>query len=219
MDAVFWGGTGQAKVLRPIVEAAGHRLIAVFDRDDTVRRPFEEVPLFHDESKLQDLLRNRSGPMGFVVAIGGDRGRDRVVVGDRLSNLGLVALSPQHETAWIAATAALNIGCQVLAMAAVSEGAILGRYCIVNTSASIDHECKLGDGVHVMPGAVLAGEVTVADCATVGSNATILPRLRIGESAIVAAGAVVTQDVADGTVVAGVPARPIDVPRRPGPLN
>lgn len=95
-------------------------------------------------------------------------------------------------------------------MAAVSEGAELGRYCIVNTGASVDHECRLGDGVHVMPGATLAGCVEIAAHATVGSNATVLPRVRIGPRAVIGAGAAVTEDAAAGVTVAGVPARPLD---------
>lgn len=43
--------------------------------------------------------------------------------------------------------------------------------------------------------------------ASIGSNATILPNLTIGERAVVAAGAVVTTDVLAGSTVAGVPAR------------
>jgi acetyltransferase-like isoleucine patch superfamily enzyme len=43
--------------------------------------------------------------------------------------------------------------------------------------------------------------------ASIGSNATILPGLTIGEGALVGAGSVVTRDVPDNTVVAGVPAR------------
>lgn len=43
--------------------------------------------------------------------------------------------------------------------------------------------------------------------ASIGSNATILCGVTIGESAMVGAGAVVTHDVADRAVVAGVPAR------------
>jgi UDP-2-acetamido-3-amino-2,3-dideoxy-glucuronate N-acetyltransferase len=43
--------------------------------------------------------------------------------------------------------------------------------------------------------------------ASIGSNATILPRVKIGENAIVGAGAVVTEDVPDYAIVAGVPAR------------
>lgn len=43
----------------------------------------------------------------------------------------------------------------------------------------------------------------------IGSHAVVLPGITIGDNAIVGAGAVVTRDVAEGEVVAGVPARPI----------
>jgi len=53
------------------------------------------------------------------------------------------------------------------------------------------------------------GPVTVGDRAWIGFRAVILPGVSIGEGAVVAAGAVVTRDVAPWTIVAGSPARPI----------
>lgn len=51
--------------------------------------------------------------------------------------------------------------------------------------------------------------VTIGDDAWIGANAIILRGITIGQRAIVAAGAVVTQDVAADTIVAGNPARPV----------
>lgn len=53
------------------------------------------------------------------------------------------------------------------------------------------------------------GRVTIGDNCHIGMNAMILPGVTIGRDCIVGACAVVTHDVPDGTVVAGVPARPI----------
>jgi acetyltransferase-like isoleucine patch superfamily enzyme len=53
------------------------------------------------------------------------------------------------------------------------------------------------------------GKIDIRDNVFIGFHAIILPNVTIGPNAIVAAGAIVTKDVAPGDVVAGVPARPI----------
>ena len=55
----------------------------------------------------------------------------------------------------------------------------------------------------------VGGEVHIGDLAWISFRATVLPALTIGEGAVVAAGALVTEDVAPYTIVAGLPARPI----------
>jgi len=54
-----------------------------------------------------------------------------------------------------------------------------------------------------------AHPVTIGHDVWIGHGAVILPGRRIGTGAVIAAGAVVTRDVADYTIVAGVPARPV----------
>lgn len=52
-----------------------------------------------------------------------------------------------------------------------------------------------------------AASVTLGKNSWIGSSATILPGVTVGDNAVVAAGAVVTKDVPENTVVAGVPAK------------
>jgi sugar O-acyltransferase (sialic acid O-acetyltransferase NeuD family) len=172
--------------------------------------PIPGVPIWHSEEELLGWLRgvDRSD-LVFVAAIGGAKGASRLAVHAYLTAMGIAAISIVHLSAWVDATATLEDGDQVLAMAAVGVDVSLGKQCIVNTNATIDHDTRVGDGVHVMPGATIAGQVVIGDEAVIGSNATILPNLRVGDRAVVGAGAVVTRDVAPGSTVVGVPAAPV----------
>ena len=51
--------------------------------------------------------------------------------------------------------------------------------------------------------------VTIGDNVWVAANATILPGVKIGEGAVIAAGAVVTEDIPANVMAAGIPARVI----------
>jgi sugar O-acyltransferase (sialic acid O-acetyltransferase NeuD family) len=208
---ILWGGTGQAKVVRPIIEHYGSKVVAVFDDTPNLPPPFPDIPLYLGWAGFQQWILgipNRA-EIGFCIAIGNPHGRVRIRLHEQLLAEGLQAITIAHPSAQIAPNARIGEGCQLMAGAIVNPEAHLGRQCIINTKASVDHECVLEDGVELAPGATLCGIVRLGINAWVCSGATVLPRITIGADAIVGAGAVVIRDVSPGVTVVGVPAERI----------
>jgi len=211
-EMIFWGATGQAKVLRECMKKdVVLRLVALFDNNDNLVSPFVDVPLYFGKKGFEDWMMERgsNGPVSFLVAIGGVRGKDRVEIQEYLESYGLVALLAKHSTAFIANNVKIGSGSQILANCSVCVETVIGRGCIVNTGAIVDHECRVDDGVHICPGAHLAGCVHVGSYTTIGTGAVILPNVKLGQGVIVGAGAVVIEDVPSYTIVVGNPARTI----------
>ncbi len=210
-EMIFWGATGQSKVLRECMKDSGLKLVALFDNNESLLSPFTDVPLYFGKKGFEDWIakRSTSGLVSFLVAIGGDKGKYRLEIQEYLESYGLSSLIAKHPTAFVADNAKIGVGSQILANSTVCVETIIGRGCIINTGTIIDHECNIGDGGHICPGAHLAGCVEVGRYATIGTGAVILPRIRVGQGAIVGAGAVVIEDVPPYNVVAGNPARDI----------
>ena len=87
-----------------------------------------------------------------------------------------------------------------------------GRHITIGDSATI------APGVRILChdasslrrlGSTWVAPVTIEKGAFIGAESVIMPGVTIGASSIVAAGSVVTKDVAPGTIVAGIPAREI----------
>ena len=79
--------------------------------------------------------------------------------------------------------------------------------CVPTEDSGNEYDCVLADGVHVSPGANLAGAVSVGVCSWVGIGASVKQCLLIGSNVVVGAGAAVVSDVADNLTVVGVPAK------------
>lgn len=205
---VILGGGGHAHVVVDAVRREGRfRPAAVTDP----RRGGEKilrVPVVGGDEVLPGLRRR--GIRHFVVGLAGvPDNRPRARLFQRAVGTGLAPLTVVHPAAAVGEGAELGPGTVVLAQAAVNPRARLGRNVIVNTGAVVEHDARIADHVHVCPGAVLAGSVEVGEGAFVGAGAVVRQGVRIGAWAVVGAGAVVLKDVAEGAVVAGVPARPI----------
>lgn len=209
LDVIIWGGTGNFKVLCELL-GQEHRVLGYFDNDPGMAKEYQGIPLLGGDNDLLPWLSERkNGSIAHVVSIGHGKGEDRLRVHDRLVAAGSLPLNAVHRTSFVAGNASLGEGAQVYAMASVCVDVTMGKCCLINTRASIDHECVLEDGVTVGPGAVLAGMVNVGRCADIYTGAVVLPRVTIGEGAVIGAGAVVREDVEPYTVMVGVPARPI----------
>ena len=96
----------------------------------------------------------------------------------------------------------------------IDDGSKIGSFVEIQKNASIGKNCKISthtficEGVHIKDNVFMV-ETFVENGASVGTSATILCGLTIGENAIVGAGSVVTGDVPPNTVVAGNPAKVI----------
>ncbi|OYT71062.1 MAG: acetyltransferase [Chloracidobacterium sp. CP2_5A] len=128
---------------------------------------------------------------GYLGALGADTG---IQMGCRFLNGRKVFLGPRN---------AINFGCLL-------DGR---RYAIrTGSDVSIGPEATiltLGHDPQSPDFADQGGEVIIGDRVWIAYRAIILPGVTLGEGAVVAAGAVVTRDVAPFTIVGGVPARTI----------
>lgn len=127
--------------------------------------------------------------------------------------------------------AELGVDCVIGRGSYIGSGVVMGANCKVQNYALVYEPARLGDGVFIGPGVVLTNDlhpravspdgsikhaedwtpvgVTIHDGASIGARAVCVAPITIGRWAFVAAGAVVTRDVPDHALVAGVPAKRI----------
>lgn len=97
----------------------------------------------------------------------------------------------------------INSGCRFQDQGGITIGddTLIGHNVVL---ATLNHEIEPSKRKNMIPAPINIGKNV-----WIGANATILPGVTIGENAVVAAGAVVTKDVPENTIVGGVPARVI----------
>lgn len=185
---ILYGASGHAKVVEDMIERNGGT-VSCFVDDNPSLQEMHGIAVVHR-------LPDSDEPV--IIAIGDNATRYRLA--RRLKARFGMAI---HPSAVIARRSAIAKGTVVMAGAVIQTDVNVGCHCIVNTVASIDHECQIGSFVHLSPRAVLCGNVHVGEGAWIGAGATVIQGVRIGKWAVVGAGTVVTSDVPDYALVIG----------------
>jgi acetyltransferase EpsM len=152
-------------------------------------------------------LATRAASVDAVVAIGANR--TRLKVADDCSAPSVHWATLVHPSAVVMPSAEVAEGTVVLAQALVSTGAVVGKHVLINSAAIVEHDSVVEDGASLGPGVATGGRVHIGRAAFISTGVTIAPRLSIGAGTIVGAGAVVVEDLPEGVLAYGAPARVI----------
>ncbi len=174
-------------------------------------QPHEMVVFVDDGSEKKVACSPEEIPDGarVVIAIGDNLVRQTAAKRLLNNRKNLIFPIVQHSSALISNHTRVGVGNVFCAGSIVIVGSVIGQFCIVNTSATVDHDCVLGDFVHVAPGVNLCGSVSVGDRTLVGVGTSVRPGITIGSDTIVGAGSVVVNDIPSGVMAHGNPCRVI----------
>jgi sugar O-acyltransferase (sialic acid O-acetyltransferase NeuD family) len=212
MNSLYiYGASGHAKVVIDIAEKSGYWEIRgiLDDNPKLIGGELFGYPILGGSRYVErlDPLRDR-----IFVAIGSNAVRRRIGNGLLAQKFELPTLI--HPSAVIGRNVIIGWGTVIMARVVINPATSVGDMCILNTACTLDHDNRLGEAVHISPGANLAGNVTVGDESWVGIGSSVIEGRTIGQRCMVGGGAVVIANVRDDTSVVGVPARPLAVGAR-----
>ena len=203
---IILGGGGHAKVAIGALLAAGVPILGIADPDPSLTgRTVLGVPFLGDDEAV---LAHPPGTVELVVGLGSTGlPEKRASLFEAFKKRGYSFASVISPSAVVGVEVVLLEGAQVMAGAVIQPGTTIGRNAIVNTRASVDHDCVIGAHTHIAPGVTLSGFVHVGEGSLIGTGASVIQGIHIGKGCLVGAGSVVLQDLPDGTKAWGVPAR------------
>lgn len=212
---VIIGASGHGRSVADAVVSEGRfELVGFVDRSAPVGSTCSGFEVLGDEPALPALVRDR-GIEWALIAVGDNFVRARVAERLRAALPSLRFAAVVHGAAHVAADVAIGEGSVVFAGAVVNAGSRVGRFCIVNTRASLDHDGVLDDFASIAPGVTVGGNCSIGEHSAIGIGAVLSHGVRVGTHSVVGAASLVLADVPDRVVAYGTPARVVRA-RHPG---
>lgn len=201
-EIVVVGAGGHAKVCIELLRAMGEKVAYCIGDEDAVEYCMQ-IPVLRGDEHIARLYKQ--GFSRAFIAIGSNSLRGKLSQIASAQGYDLVnAISPY---AMISPSAKLGRGVAVMAGAIINAETVIEDLAIINTGATIDHDCWIGRGSHIAPQCALAGNVRVGAYSFLGVGTKVMPNVQIGEEVVVGAGGVIISNLPSSIKAVGIPAK------------
>lgn len=197
-NLVMIGAGGHAKVCYDIAQLMNKWDEIIVLDDNPINEYFEIT------SPIKD-AKNFIEDSDFFVALGDNDTRG--IITNNLLSLKANVISLIHPQAVIASDVKIGKGSTIMAGVVINSATKIGSGCIINTSSSIDHDNNIDDFVHISPGAILSGTVTIGTNTWIGTGTVVSNNISIGANITIGAGTVIVNNIKNIGTYYGVPAR------------
>lgn len=200
-SVVIIGASGHGKVIADIIINSGDRVLGFLDDANDIQG--NKIIGFPVLGKIADYDNYRD--CEFVIAIGNPYIREKIAI-----ELPVKWYTAIHPTAVISSLdVEIGEGTVIMANAVVNPSVKIGKHCIINTGAIVEHDNILEDYVHLSPNVTLAGIVKVGKSTHIGAGSCTKQVLNIASDCVIGAGSVIVKDITESGTYVGVPARKI----------
>lgn len=202
---VIIGASGHARVIADIIKSSGDEIVGFLDDNmDIQGNVIFEDKIVLGTTKEENIERYKDN--FFIIGIGSNRVRK--FISEKYPNLKWYTAI--HPSAIIGSNVEIGEGSVLMGGTVINTGTKIGKHCIINTCASLDHDNILDNFVHISPGAHLAGTVRIMDGTWICAGVTVINNITIGKNNIIGAGATVIRNIeVENSTYIGVPVRKI----------
>ena len=201
-NIVLVGGGGHCKSVIDAAESAGYKILGILDMPEYVGSSVLGYPVVGTD---EDLVKYVNKAL-FLVTIGHIKDANlRIRLHEHIQSVGGGLATIVASTAHVSCHASIDEGSVVL-HAMVNADAHIGKGCIINTFANIEHDVVIGDFCHISTGAMVNGNCTVGQGVFLGSQSVLVNGVDIMESCVIAAGSVVRKNIVKKGIYSGNPA-------------
>lgn len=203
------GGGHCASVIDSILSAEVYfEKIAIIDVPEKYGETLLGINIIGNDNDLEKIYRE-GYEFAFITLGSIGNPERRISIYNRVKKIGFKLPNIVDKTATVSSSALMGEGIYIGKKAIVNADAHIADCAIINTACIVEHNCCIGQFVHMAPGSVVCGGATVENGAHIGANATVIQGVHIAGDSVIGAGAVILKDVPSKGIVVGNPGRRI----------
>lgn len=199
---VIIGAGGHAKVIADIIEKSGDIVYGFLDDNkeigETIIKTYKVLGKVSECKYLQSDIKE----LYFVIAIGNNYIRK-----DIYERYTLNYYTAIHPSCNLGIDVKIKEGTVIMPNVCINTSSKIGKNCIINTGAIIEHDNEIQDYVHISPNVTICGTVKIGSFTHIGAGAVVKNNLSITDNCTIGAGAVVVKNIEEKGTYVGVPAK------------